>query len=237
VVRGVAATIGSFDLGPVTLSARQGELLCLLGPNGAGKTTLLRTVLGLLPCTGQLLIGGRDVRDRAPETVRSIGYVPDDPDELIPELSASELWELHAYAHSGVAGDAGEMMDHAFALAEWFGFEPPAAILGSYSHGMRKKTQLVAALLHGPSLLIVDEPRNGLDPFGIDRVERYLRYLATQGTAILLASHDLHWAQRVADRVAVLDRGQVLAFGPPGALVAPEDRDLSDTFFSLVGRR
>lgn len=236
-LRKLTAHVGAFRLGPVDLEVRSGELMCLVGPNGAGKTTLIRSMLGRLPTEGQLIVGGDDPRRLDPSTLRRIGVVPDDPDEILAELSAAEYWELHAHAHARVSGDAGHMLDRAVAIADWLQFDPPTAVIGGYSHGMRKKTQLVAALLHDPALLIVDEPRNGLDPLGIERLEQYLREVADAGTAVIVASHDLRWAERFADRVAVLHRGQLLACGPPDRMLLPGERDFTDAFFRLVDQR
>ena len=227
--------IGSFTLGPLSLQLRGSEILCLLGPNGAGKTTLLRALLGLIPVArGRVEIGGRRPRDREARMLRTIGAVSDDPTDLVEELTAEELWELHSYAHAQVAGTVREMMARARVLAEQLDFAPPDSPIQGYSHGMRKKTQIVAAMLHSPAMLMIDEPRNGLDPIGIRRLEQLLREQREAGTAVIVASHDLYWAERFSDRVCVLAHGRVVGTGPPSTMIEAADEDFSDAFFRLV---
>lgn len=235
VVKDLVVRIGSFTLGPVSLELRHGEILCLVGPNGAGKTTLLRALFGLIPVTGgHVDVGGRIPRNREAQLLRSIGTVSDDPADLIEELTAMELWELHAYAHARVDGSVQEMMTRAEELATQLDFDAPDSPIQGYSHGMRKKTQLVAAMLHRPSVLVIDEPRNGLDPIGIERLEGLLQDEHEVGTCVIVASHDLRWAERFADRVCVLARGRVVGVGRPEDLVESSEPDFAAAFFRLL---
>ena len=232
---GLVATVGSFTLGPISLVLEQGRTLALLGPNGAGKTTLLHGLLGLLPLSeGGAVLQGMPTTRRHVEWLRAVGVVPDDPNELVPELTAEEYWQLVASTHCADGGDLRSMLRRAGELAEQLQFHPGRReLIGGFSHGMRKKTQLVAALLHRPGLLVVDEPRNGLDPAGIATMEALLSEHTRTGGSVLAATHDLYWAQRIADRVAVINGGRLAGLGSPDALCRPGER-FQDMFFRLT---
>ncbi len=233
--RDLLVRLGAFTLGPLSLELRRSEILCLLGPNGAGKTTLLRALLGLVPLSGgDVRLVGHHPRDREPAFLRAVGRVSDDPGDVVEELTARELWELHAYAHARVHGEVGDMLARAEQLAARLDFTPPDAPIHGYSHGMTKKTQTVAAMLHRPAILAIDEPRNGLDPIGIERLEGLLRHEADAGASVITASHDLRWAERFADRVCVLSRGQIVAAGRPADVMEPTDDDFAAAFFRLL---
>jgi ABC-type multidrug transport system ATPase subunit len=229
---------GQFHLGPVSVQAEGGRIHALVGPNGAGKTTLIQSVLGLLPLSaGSVRLGGEPTAGRAPAVLARLGYVSDDPTEIIEELTARELWAVHARARR--ATDAPDrLMTRAAALAERLGFDPPPRqLIRDFSHGMRKKTQLVAGLMHEPELVVMDEPRNGLDPLGIQQLERLIADLRDAGRVVLVATHDLHWAERTADLVCVLDHGRVLRVGAVDDILEAEDDDnLVDAFFAVVAQ-
>ena len=233
-IAGARVDYATFTLGPVDLDVHAGEILCVVGPNGAGKTTLLRAASGLLPlASGEVRLGGESVAGRPPRVLRRIGWVPDEEDDILGDLTCTELWELHAYAHARVDGSFEPLVARARELAERLDFVPPRTLVASFSHGMKKKAQIVAGLMHEPDFVIFDEPRNGLDPIAIDRLERLVDELRASGRAIVIATHDLHYAQRVADRVAVLRGGQVAALGTPDAL-ADGAGGLPEAFLRLV---
>jgi ABC-2 type transport system ATP-binding protein len=233
---GLVAKVGSFTLGPIGLRLDPGRTLALLGPNGAGKTTLLRCLLGLLPLSeGSARVQGRSTSRRDVEWLRGVGVVPDDPNELVPELTAQEYWQLVASTPSGGADELAAMLRRAGQLAERLQFHPGRReLISGFSHGMRKKTQLVAALLHRPALLVVDEPRNGLDPAGIATMEALLSEHTRTGGSVLAATHDLFWAHRIADRVAVISGGRLAGLGAPAELCRPGE-EFQDMFFRLTG--
>lgn len=232
---GVKLEQGGFTLGPISLELTPGSIHGLLGPNGAGKTTLIRAVLGVQKrSAGRINILGVEQDGRNPEILRQIGVLPDDPRQLLEELSAQEFWSLTARVYGGESR-LDECMSRAFELADHLAFEPPRGAISSFSLGMRKKTQLVASLLHDPRLIILDEPRNGLDPLGIDRMESLLVNRREAGCTLLVASHDLRWAQRVADTVHILNEGKLCASGSPESMMSTDETSLVDTFFRLVG--
>lgn len=225
---------GDFVLGPISMALGAGSIHCLLGPNGAGKTTLIRAMMGLQKRrSGSVSINGKDASARRPDVLRSIGLVPDDPKQLLEELTAAEFWALTTRLYVDPESRRAALA-RAEALAEFLQFSPPADTISTFSLGMRKKTQLVAALLHSPSLLILDEPRNGLDPLGIQRMESLLVEHARSGATVLVASHDLHWAERFAAHVLILNQGLLEAFGTVSELASGPNGSLEEAFFRIV---
>lgn len=236
VIEGLVVRYPEFRLGPLSLTIPAGQIVGLVGPNGSGKSTLLRALLGLQYAdAGSVSILGRPTAGRPHGVLREVGYVPDDVSETIAELTPDELWEFHAMAHARMAGTVDDMMVRARMISAQLDFSAPARPIASLSYGMRKKTQIVAAMLHKPSVLIMDEPRNGLDPIASARLEQLMTRERDQGTALLLATHDLRSAAALADIVAILKLGQIVACGSPQALSAPEDRTFTETFLRIVG--
>ena len=236
-VAGLEARRGRFTLGPLSLQVEPSQTVCLVGPNGAGKTTLINVVLGLTaPYAGEVLISGRPVDALRRSHLDHIGYVPDDPKLLIEELTAREYWALlDSVRRHGTPGS--DAMARAAELADRLQLDPDARPISAFSHGMRKKAQLVAALMHRPALLVIDEMRNGLDPIAGRRAEELVAEACIEGAAVLLASHDLYGAERSADEVVVLDLGQVVASGRPEDIRGDADGSLEDAFIRIVSAR
>lgn len=204
----------SFVLGPVSLQLDEAQIVCLMGPNGSGKTTLIRTVLGLQRGDGGgAAWQGQPLAGRPPQLFARIGFVTDSAEDLIPELTPEEYWEYCAYAHSRHGGDVEAMLDRAAGLARQLDFVPPRRSINSFSLGMRRKTQLVAGLLHEPDLIMLDEPLIGLDFLSVRALEEVLVAERERGALTLLSSHDLGVAERLADRIAVLHLGQLIMDG------------------------
>lgn len=234
---GVTHSFADFTLGPLDLEVASGTIHVVLGPNGAGKTTLLDLVCGLrVPTDGTVEIEGRvpDPDDAA--RYRRMGVAPDGEHNLPLELTATELWDLCARLHGRVAGDAGAMSARAVQLAARLQLDPPPRPLREYSHGMRRKTQLVAALLHDPPVVVLDEPTNGLDPLssyelGLLLTER----AASAGTAVLVTSHDLMWTLRFADVLSIMTEGAIAVGGPPAEIIDTDAvADVGRVFDELV---
>jgi ABC-type multidrug transport system ATPase subunit len=210
-VAGIEVRYPSFALGPVHLRLDEAQIVCLMGPNGSGKTTLIRTLLGLQRAdSGGAVWRGELLAGRPPELFASIGYVTDSAEDLIPELTPEEYWEYCAYVHSRHGGNVGTMLDRALELARQLDFVPPRRVVSGFSLGMRRKTQLVAGLLHEPDLIVLDEPLIGLDFLSVRALEDVLEAERRRGTLTLLSSHDLGVAERLADRIAVLHLGQLI---------------------------
>jgi ABC-2 type transport system ATP-binding protein len=218
-----------FSYGPrrvlrgLTLNVRAREILVLLGPNGAGKSTLVKAMSGRLnPESGTVRIDGRDPVFDA-EARRLTGIVPQQI-ALFEKLSALE--NLVSFGRLMGMSKAGEkdgrnLQDMALATLDRVGLKDRAHDrVGSLSGGMRRRINIAAALMHGPKILVLDEPTAGLDYQSRASLAQLLRDLKLSGLAILLTTHDMEEAEALADRVAIMIAGKIKAEGAPRALVA-----------------
>ncbi len=217
----------------VNFAVYPGEIVGFLGPNGAGKTTTMKMLVGLLrPSAGQARIAGFDIQSQPLEAKARIGYVPDQP--YLPEkLTASEFLEFIAGLYQldwRIAKQRSEELLRIFGLAE-----RKNELLGGYSHGMRQKAALAGALLHNPQAFFLDEPTVGLDPRSARLIKDILRDVAGRGTAVLMSTHILEIAERMCDRVLILNKGKIIAAGTLQELRAGTDKSLEDIFLTLTG--
>jgi ABC-2 type transport system ATP-binding protein len=198
----------------VSFDVRPGEIVALLGPNGAGKTTTMRMLAGLVsPTSGTVTIDGVELTRATGSALRArIGFLTESPG-LWDRLTVRE--NLGVYAAIYGIGDARRVIDGAL---DMFGLGARASSRAAeLSKGMRQKVALVRAMLHSPSILLLDEPTSGLDPEITRSVRRLLEDRRAAGCAILVSTHNLDEAERLADRVAVL-HGRLIALDRPGAL-------------------
>ena len=195
----------------LTLRVPAGEVFGFIGPNGAGKTTTLRIMGGVLaPSAGTVTVAGIRM-DRHPESAkRHIGFIPDRP-YLYEKLTGMEFLRFTARLY-GVDEDAffrrAETELARFSLADW-----PDELIESYSHGMKQRLILASALVHDPSVIIVDEPTVGLDPAAIRLLKDLFRQLAADGTTIFMSTHSLSVAEEICDRIGVIHHGRLIATG------------------------
>ncbi|PDW04165.1 ABC transporter ATP-binding protein [Candidatus Viridilinea mediisalina] len=216
----------------VDLAVAPGEIVGFLGPNGAGKTTTIKMLIGLLrPSEGVARIGGFDLQQQPLRAKALLGYVPDQP--YLPEkLTAREYLELIAGLYQlepKAARERGEELLRLLGLVER-GDE----LLGGYSHGMRQKAALSGALLHQPRALFLDEPTVGLDPRSARLIKDILREVADHGAAVFMSTHILEIAERLCDRVLIINHGTIIAAGSLEQLRAGSDGSLEDIFLSLT---
>ncbi|MBA3946382.1 MAG: ABC transporter ATP-binding protein [Herpetosiphonaceae bacterium] len=218
----------------VDLQVQPGEIFGFLGPNGAGKTTTIKMLVGLLrPSQGIARIDSYDIQRDPLAAKARIGYVPDQP--YLPEkLTAREFLSFTAGLYQldrKTARHRGEELLKVFDLQDR-GDE----LIGGYSHGMRQKTALAGALLHNPKAFFLDEPTVGLDPRSASLIKVILREVAERGTAVFMSTHILEIAERMCDRVAIINGGQVIAIGTMNELRAGQgDVSLEDIFLKLTG--
>ena len=200
----------SFALSIPFLNFQPGQVTCVVGSNGSGKTTLMETIVGLIvPNEGEVQVRGEAAHSDSLDVKRSIGFIPDNDAWIIPELTAREYFELLASVY--IKHTSLRLMRRRYGeLAEELLFTAFDQLLGSLSHGNKKKVQIIAGLLHDPPFIIVDELRNGLDPIAITRAEQLLRRKQLSGAAIVAATHDLWWAERVADEIVMIKRGHIV---------------------------
>ena len=219
----------------VSLEVHAGEIFGFLGPNGAGKTTTIKVIVGLLqPTSGTVRVGGHDVQKEPLQAKASSGYVPDEP-HLYPKLTGRELLRFVGDLY-GVTGEQVERrIDE---LLRLFDLTPAADdTLDSYSHGMRQKTALAAALVHDPKVLVLDEPTVGLDPKSARLIKDLLRQMAERGAAVFLSTHILEIAENMCDRIGIINQGRLIASGTMAELrsLGKGESSLEDIFLSLTG--
>jgi ABC-2 type transport system ATP-binding protein len=195
----------------LSLSVKPGEMFGFLGPNGAGKTTTIRILMGILvPSTGSVSIDSKDAfRDRV-EINRVIGYLPDAPifyDFLKGREILQFVGEMHGQSAAIAKQNAARLLGE-FGLAD-----AGEEFAVNYSMGMKKKLGLACALIHQPKILILDEPTNGLDPRASREVQNHLQKFVQAGGTIFLSTHLLDMAQRLCNRVGVINKGQLVAVG------------------------
>jgi len=198
----------AFRLSIPTIAIKAGEIVCIAGPNGSGKTTYLECLTGLLqPDKGVITISGKPLTSAMYRSKAAIGYIPDDEHWLIKELSAAEYFEVLMSVY-WAAGVTVNMRQRCADLANQLQFTAFRQPLQELSHGNKKKVQIIAALMHNPKVLIVDELRNGLDPLAVIAAERIIKQSAKNGTCVVASTHDLWWAERLATSILLLVNGK-----------------------------
>ena len=219
-------------VGGLNLEVPRGSCFGLIGPNGSGKTTTMRMCAGLLrPDRGRAVVDGIDVWVDPVEARRRIGVVPD------PLLLFERLTGIEQLVHTGLLRNLSraDTEQRSWALLEVLGLTAAAhQVIGDYSHGMRKKLSLAAAMLHRPAVLLLDEPFEGVDPVSALTVRRVLDRYRQAGGTVVVSSHVMEVLQRCCDRVAIIDRGQVLAAGALDELSA-DTNNLEEAFIAIVG--
>jgi ABC-2 type transport system ATP-binding protein len=219
----------------VSFEVYGGEIFGFLGPNGAGKTTTIKMIVGLLqPTSGNVRVAGYDVQTQPLQAKAACGYVPDTPN-LYPKLSGRELLRFVGDLYEMDRQQNERRMEELMRL-----FDLEAAgddTIDSYSHGMQQKTALAAALVHDPKVLVLDEPTVGLDPRSARLIKDMLRQIANRGAAIFLSTHILEIAERMCDRIGIINRGELIAVGSMDELrsIGKGETSLEDIFLSLTG--
>jgi len=210
--QGLAKHYGKFPaVQPLTLTVRRGEVFGFLGPNGAGKTTTIRMMMGILvPSAGRVLVDGLDCQADAAEVKRHVGYLPDNP-IFYDFLRGREILQFVAEMH-GMPRRAA--IERAAQMLQEFGLQDVSEEFAvNYSMGMKKKLGLACALVHDPAVLILDEPINGLDPRAAREVQDRLVASAAGGKTIFVSTHLLDMAQRMCNRVGIINHGALAATG------------------------
>jgi ABC-2 type transport system ATP-binding protein len=220
----------------VSFRAERGEIFGFLGANGAGKTTTLRMLCGLVaPTSGTARIDGFDVTTQARQAKARLGYLDEEP-FVHPHLTAREFLDYVCDLYRMPRGPERQLrMERLLTLFELGGRD--RELIGNYSHGMRQKIGLASLLIREPSVLLLDEPTNGLDPRSARLVKDLLEELASRGTTVLLSTHILEIAQALCRRVAIIDRGRIVATGTMQELAeqtGAEHASLEDLFLKLT---
>lgn len=214
------------------------EIFSLIGPNGSGKTTIVKNIVGLLrPSIGSVTIGGFDVVEKPRETKSLIGYIPDEPN-VWPKMTGEEF--LH-FTGTLYEMDEKSRVRRIRELLPIFHLEKIAGqYFEEYSRGNKQKFSILAALLHNPKLLIIDEPIVGLDPTSARIAEKVFADFAAAGGAILLVTHTLSVAETLAKKIGVLKNGRLVASGTMEQLkkeagIHKHSATLDDIYTALAG--
>jgi ABC-2 type transport system ATP-binding protein len=219
----------------LNIEVAPGEIFGFLGPNGAGKTTTIRVMMGILRATsGRVILGGHDV-EQEPQQAKSIaGFIPDRP-FIYEKLSAKEfltfIAKLHRMETARLRRRIDELLEH-FELTNW-----QDELVEGFSHGMKQRLVLCAALVHEPRILIVDEPMVGLDPKGARTIKDLFRSLAKAGTTVFLSTHSISVAEEVCHRIGIIQKGHLIASGSMAdiyRLTRGHDSNLEDVFLELT---
>jgi ABC-2 type transport system ATP-binding protein len=232
-LRALRKAFGRPAVDGIDLTVRRGEFYALLGPNGAGKTTTLRIVTGLLaPDSGQVEVLGIDLATNPGAAKQKMAYLPDDP-MLYGKLRPTEYLEFVA----GLWGIAPEEAEpRARRLLDWLDLTKHAhELTEGFSRGMKQKLALAGALIHEPELLILDEPLTGLDAAAARQVKDLLVSHVAQGGTVILTTHILEVAERLAQRIGIIRQGKLIA---EGTLAELRERtlggSLEDVFLQLT---
>jgi ABC-2 type transport system ATP-binding protein len=231
-IRGLTKWFGSHRaLDSLDLEVPAGSCFGLVGPNGSGKSTTLRSVVGLVrPDAGTITVAGVDVAADL-RAARALMGVVLDPLQLFERLTAREFLATMGALRGldpGLVAERGDQLFGTLALAG----DADRQIAG-YSHGMRKKTALAAAVLHRPRLLLLDEPFEGVDPVSARTMRAMLDRFRTGGGTVVFSSHVMDLVERLCDHVGVIHEGRVVASGPTAALRG--GRRLEEAFIDVVG--
>ncbi|MFZ4520449.1 MAG: ABC transporter ATP-binding protein [Bacteroidales bacterium] len=220
----------------LSLDIFQHEIFGLLGPNGAGKTTTISILCGLFPPTrGSIMIDGLDSHTNLSKIKQIIGVVPQDI-ALYPTLTGRENLSFFGNMYGLHGSELRDKIDHY--LGE-FGLEKHAnKLVGKYSGGMKRRVNLIAGLLHDPKIIFLDEPTVGIDVQSRVVILEYLKEINKKGVTIIYTSHYMEEAEHLCTRVAIIDRGNIIALGHPKELLEghPEFKNLENVFLHLTGK-
>jgi ABC-2 type transport system ATP-binding protein len=241
---GLTRRFGDFTaVDGVNLSVAPGQFYGFLGPNGAGKSTTIKMLTGLMaPTAGRMRILGLDLSTHLVEVKRQIGVVPEGM-ALFGRLTGAEYLNfagrMYGLGRSTAAQRAAELLDF-MELAD-----KPKTLITDYSHGMQKKLALAAAVIHGPKVLFLDEPFEGVDAVASGTLKTMLQRMISRGVTIFLTSHVLEIVERLCTHVGIINNGRLVAQGPldelrshvaaGGAVQSGEKTTLEQFFLQTVG--
>lgn len=218
----------------IDLEIKSGEIFGFLGPNGAGKTTTIKMIVGLLkPDSGSIILDGVNVWEDSLKAKSMISYVPDNP-EIYDRLTGIEYLNFIADMY-GISKD--ERSEKIKYYTNMFNIEDALGdIINSFSHGMKQKLVLTSALLNNPNLFILDEPMVGLDPKSSFNLKEIMRKMCDQGKTVFFSTHVMEVAEKLCDRIAIINKGKIIALGTMEELRAhaQEQQSLENIFLELT---
>lgn len=234
VVEGLTRTFGDFTaVNGISFEVQRGSFFGFLGPNGAGKSTTIKMVTGLLaPTRGSVSILGYDIADDPIAVKKMIGVVPEDLN-LFERLTGAEFLTFVGRMHELAPNTVAERTEELLNLMELE--EKARSLIIEYSHGMRKKLSLAAALIHNPKVLFLDEPFEGVDAVAARAIKHLLERMRERGVTIFLTSHILEIVEKLCSDIAIISAGNIVASAPLAELRAQAGTSLEDYFVNLVG--
>lgn len=218
----------------ISLEVKPGEIFGFLGPNGAGKTTTIKMIVGLLkPDEGIITVNGVNVWEEPLKAKSMISYVPDSP-EIYDKLKGIEYLNFIADMYGISKEERKRKLDYYLDLFEIK--DAVGDVIASYSHGMKQKIVLTAALLNNPELFILDEPMVGLDPKSAFNLKEIMRDMCNKGKTVFFSTHVLEVAEKLCDRIAIINKGKIIALGTMDELRshAEERESLEKIFLELT---
>lgn len=219
----------------INLEIKTGEIFGFLGPNGAGKTTTIKMIVGLLkPDEGKIVLDGVNVWEDSLKAKSMISYVPDNP-EIYDRLNGIEYLNFIADMYGIEKEERKTKIEY---YSKLFDIEDALGdIISSYSHGMKQKLVLSAALMNNPSLFILDEPMVGLDPKSSFNLKEIMRKMCDEGKTVFFSTHVMEVAEKLCDRIAIINKGKIIAYGTMEELSnhSSERESLENIFLELTG--
>lgn len=214
----------------VSFHIDDGEVFGFLGPNGAGKTTTVKIISGLIkPTSGNAYLDKIDIIKNPIEAKKNISYIPDEP-FVYPYLTGREFLNFIAevYSIKDYEKDIENLLD-IFSLTQY-----ADKLLGSYSHGMRQKILILSAILRKPRLMLFDEPTVGLDPMSVKKFKDIIKMLTKNGVSVFICTHILELAEKICDRVCVINNGKILKIGTINEFTSSKSKDFEQAFFEIL---
>ena len=215
----------------LNIEIKSGEIYGFIGHNGAGKTTTLKACCGILPFEeGNITINGLSIKDNPIECKKIMAYIPDNPD-LYGYMTANkylnficDIYQIDKSQRKQLINKYADLFELTIDLGQ---------TINGYSHGMKQKLALIAALIHDPKLIIMDEPFVGLDPKAAHEVKQLMRNICDNGGAIFFSTHVLEVAEKLCDKVAIIKNGKLIKEGLVNEVIG--DDSLEDVFLELEG--
>lgn len=232
----VSKRYGSFlAVDNISINVKEGSIFAFLGTNGAGKTTTIRMITGIIqPTSGKITVGGFHVGTESIQAKMLMGVIPDRP-HLYGRLTGREflnfLGELYKVDRAKLARRSDELLD-TYDLVEW-----QHELIDTYSHGMKQRLMMCGAQIHDPRVLIIDEPMVGLDPPAARLFKDNLRECVKRGQTIFMSTHSLPVAEELADSLAIIQRGKIIASGSLNELYSKAQQgsdDLEKVFLDII---
>lgn len=219
----------------LSFSLKEGEIFGFLGANGAGKTTTIKMATGILPVkSGSISICGHDITKDPIEAKRNFGFVPDTPiifDRFTGREYINFLGDIYGVSNEDRERVSSGLLKR-FSLEEAFDKR-----ISGYSHGMKQKIAIIGALIHSPSLWILDEPMMGLDPPSAFALKELMKEHKAQGKTVFFSTHVLDVAEKICDRVAIINKGKLVLCGDMDEIKkAQGDESLEEIFMSVAGK-